>query len=487
LAVEKHAEAAEHLALSKRAEIAGLLDCPLEGEGSRTCAAAFIQKLGKRIFRRPLSAEEGEWLIGVFDRLREIESFESSLLGLVEVMLQSPQALYLAEYGTKISTASQSYQVLSGYERATRLSLFLWGTTPDEALLQAAAAGQLDTTEGVKTIARAMLDDERSYGLYQRFVRKWLALEGTSLHPGLQESFKDPQKFPEADARLFEAMLTEIDAFAKRLHEEEDQSYKQLWLSRDAYVNQDLANLYGVEFDQSGGEYQWLELPPSQRSGLLSRAGFLSLYAHGDYQSPILRGSFILENVFCSPAGEPPPNANDTPVTEGNADNNNQVRSVRESTTARTSDPVCAGCHSRINPMGFTFENYDALGRWQEQENHLDDRGETQTLAVDARGGFPNTDVVGEVVGGIEASDRFWQSQQVAHCFSDRWYRVALGNSKLSASECAPYEGAQTLKTTQNIRDLIVQVVSSDPFLHVNGSDAQAMDVQTSTRSGGSQ
>jgi len=315
LAAEKLALAATDMSTKDSAARREFLACANNNaQTQKTCTEAFLLKFGQHVFRRPVEADEKAWLLSLYDRMLPELRFEETASALLEVILQVPQALYVPEIGTESVSGQEGVSALSGIERATRLALFMWGRTPNEALIAKAAAGDLDTVEGVKATAKEMLADPLAGAMIQDFFTRWLELDGTNLHPGLDDVSKDEAKFPELDDALRRAMRIETEAFVKDVLQSEDASYRALWTSRRAYVNKELAALYNTPFAEGAEEFQWVELPEEQRAGILTRSAFLALYAHGSYQSPILRGAAVLNKVFCAYPGEPPPDVDDSPV-----------------------------------------------------------------------------------------------------------------------------------------------------------------------------
>jgi hypothetical protein len=371
------------------------------------------------------------------------------------------------EKGQEAPGLEEGVRALDGFERASRLALFLWNQAPNEALLEKAKAGLLDTDEGVRETARQMLKEPMAATVVKKFIVDLLGLNGGMILPALEQIEKDSERFPQFDEDLLKAMRTEIEAFAEKVLLSDGGSYRALWDNNQAYVNRELAELYGVGFDTSGEEFQWLDLPNNQRAGLLTRAAFLALYAHSSHQSPILRGAHILSDVFCQPPGSPPPDVDDSPIAPKKSDAS-AVSSVRDSTTERTQGPECEGCHIRINNTGFAFDHYDALGAWQDKEKHLDTEGVVHEIAVDASGDLPQTDVVGELYGAITVSERVASSVTARHCFSKKWHEKALGAAWRPQNKCTPYEAQEKLGQDDDFESFILNVVTSDAFLFVS-------------------
>ncbi len=472
LAVEKLNAAAAQVSASGFSE--GVFPCDTAGSGSDACADDFIRDFGRRAFRRPLNEEERSWLRQVYDTSRTQQTFRDSLFVVLEVMLQAPQFLYLFEEGVEAKGKfATGVRPLSGYERATRLSFFLWNSTPDDELLAAAESGTLATADGMATQAARLLAHPRARENVVRLFSSWLELDGTSTHHSLDSALKSADLYPEDNAALRKAMRREVEALVERVIFEGDGKLSTLLTTRDAYVNGPLAEIYGVSGPSSADEYSWVQLPAEQRAGLFTRAAFATVYAGSEAKSPIRRGAFLLENVLCVHLGEPPPNANDTPITGGEIEENGKVvhKTIREDVNAKTIGNGCEGCHNVINPIGFAFEHYDAIGRYHDEEVVLTTNGEV-SLPVDASGllfdfedDYPSSSV--EVNGAVEMSEAMAQSANVQECLSRTWFRNALGRSPASADARSVESLTRKLSDSGSLRELILSLVTSDAFLHV--------------------
>lgn len=432
--------------------------CAVGQAHDASCAHAFIASFGRRAFRRPLRTEETEWLEGVYAEAAAEFTFEESLRILVSIMLQSPQFLYLHEEGVDDPSLPFGIRRLNGFERASRLSYFLWNTMPDETLLNAAESGELDTPEGMRVQAERLLADARSDDTLHRFVTEWLDLDGLGSRIPLEGLKKDPDLYPGfAGSSLRAAMREEVHAFVERVMREDDATLEALLTRRYARVTPELADVYGVPFPAGGGDAAWVELPESERAGLFTRAGFLAVHASERVQSPILRGVHLLRDVLCRPPGPPPGNANNIPVEQQTA---TDELSVRELSDARTPGD-CQSCHKVINQLGFALEHYGALGEHQ-TEDPLS--GEP----TDATGELVGTDIDGPVRGGVELSARFAQSEDVAGCVASRWIAEALDRDSAPLDRCAEERVREAFQGRGDLRVLLGDIVTSDLFLYRN-------------------
>ncbi|MEO0324682.1 MAG: DUF1592 domain-containing protein [Myxococcota bacterium] len=427
------------------------------------CAEAVLGDLARRAFRRPPTPEEQALALDVFRASRDRgESVrEATELG-AEVLLQAPQTLYLLE------APNPELHRLSGYEVAARLALLLWNGIPDEALLQAAEAGRLDDTAGVRAEAERMLGDDRARAAVRGFFERWLGLDGSDHHSSLDDAPKDPERYPEADAALRVSMRDALGRFLERVLFDGDGTVEALFTARDAYVDDALAALYGVSAPPGGG---WVELPEEERAGLLTRAAFLAVYASSTVRSPIRRGVFVLEEVLCRPLGSPPPNANDVAVEGGVTAEG--VRSIREDVTARTRGAECAGCHDQINPVGFVFGRYDALGRFQTEELH-EVEGESFRFPIDPSSVVAaGTDADGAVDDALALSARLGASLDVQDCLAERFYEHAMARALAPEDGCSVVHAKTELRRSGRFLDLVLAVATSDAFLYARSPEAE--------------
>jgi len=452
---------AAELAISRQPQwTRTVFPCDLGGPADDACAAEMIDQLGSRAFRRPISEDEREWLTGVYQDVAAELSFSEAMEVVVEVILASPQMVYVRETGSTGEGLPEGIQGLSDYEIASRLSYFLWNTMPDDELFQAAERGELTEGEGLAAQTERLLSDPRAESAIQGFFWDWMQLDGGRLHHALEDTDKDGTLYPEYDGAMRQAMRTELEAFIEKVVLEEGGSIDALFNDRRAYVNGPLADLYGVEGGPTDADtWEWVELPEGERGGLLTRAAFLTVFSAANVQSPIRRGVFVVEEVLCNALGEPPPNASDLPVEGGTVDG--EVLSVREDVAARTGGAGCNGCHAVINPVGFAFENYDAIGRYRTEELGTG-------LPIDSSGQIQGSDVDGDIADALELSRSLSRSERVRECLADRWMTRAIGQAPGELDQCALDGARERFAETGTLRDLIVAIVVSDSFRYVN-------------------
>ncbi|WP_437834209.1 DUF1592 domain-containing protein [Sorangium sp. So ce1153] len=474
LAVDKLNAAAEAIVARRASWGTSVFPCDTRGAEDETCVDRFVRTFGRRAFRHTLDEAEVAMLKRQYAEARKEQSFEDALLVVLRTMIQSPSVYYFVELGREGDggeALASGVRPLTGWERAARLSYFLWNTTPDDALLDAAESGALDSAEGVRAQAERLLSDDRARATARRFFADWIELDGTNKHASLESAPKSPDVYPEDSPALRAAMRTEIEALAERVLFEGDGRFETLLTTTEAYVNGPLAALYGVEGPADESTFSWVSLPGDQRAGIFTRAAFLSVFGSLEVKSPIRRGAYILEQVLCRPLGPPPPNASDVPVKGGAVEENGALvrRTVREDVQAKTSSGNCASCHVAINPIGFAFEHYDALGRWQAQERGEDATG-PYALDIDARGSLPavGPDREGvEVDGGVAMSAALAASAAARGCLTKRFFQTALRRVPIDQDLASVEAATPTPESGGSMRDLLLDLTTSNAFLHL--------------------
>jgi hypothetical protein len=421
------------------------LGCWPEGgdaAAEQECGHLIVEDFGRRAFRRPLTTEELGRYESFFDGQHAAHGFEVATRLLLQAMLQAPQLLYRIEVGEP-AASDGALVALTDYELATRLSYFLWASTPDEELLAAAAAGMLTDESGLEEQVRRMIEDPKARPAVVDFHRQWLDFDHVE---GIN---KDSALFPSFDATLNGAMRDELDLFVEHVVFEGEGTVDALLMDRTSFVDPSLAALYGVE-PPAGDAWEMRELPEDERAGILTRAGFLASHAHQRNGSPPLRGVFVLRRILCAEIGAPPPTA-DLSVIELDDSQTN-----REAFEARTESATCQSCHRSINGLGYGFETFDAIGAYRTIDNGQ---------PVDASGWIVSTDVDGEYDGPVELSERLTESAQVDRCVALNWFRYAHGRETTSADACEVDALAETLvESGGDIRELMTAIALRPEF-----------------------
>jgi uncharacterized protein DUF1592/uncharacterized protein DUF1588/uncharacterized protein DUF1595/uncharacterized protein DUF1587/uncharacterized protein DUF1585 len=427
------------------AQIEALLPCDI-ASGDDACVSSFVTDFGRRVYRRPLGADEIAAYQALYlrgDGLFEAGSaFEQGIRHVIEAMLQSPSFLYRVE----LSEALDGDQLipLDGYEVASRLSYLLWNGTPDDTLLGAASAGELVTDAGIEAQARRMLDDPRATGPIDDFHAQWLQV---SRYDNLT---KDDQMFPGFEALpMANAMKEETRRFIRHVILELGADYETLMTSRTTFVDSQLAAIYGLG-GTFGTDFEEVELDES-RAGLLTQIGFLASHAYPIDPSPIHRGVFIQRRILCTEIPDPPGNV-DTNLPEPD----DTLKTNRQIITAFTANEPCVGCHSLINEAGYAFENYDAIGAWRDIDN-----GEPvdATGSIGLDGGEAGFEDAIDLIGAIA------KSEDAQQCYLRQWYRYGFARQETDADECTINALEQKLaENGYNIKELLVAFTLTKTF-----------------------
>jgi hypothetical protein len=342
LLMEAYSAAAEKVARNafRGGDARNLVGCA----PSVACRGQFISQFGRRAFRRPLTASEKKRYDALFLTERE---FLQGARRVVEAMLQSPHFLFRLE-----ETGEAAWKP---YATASRLAYSLWDSMPDNRLLDAAAQGALSTAAQLEQQTRRLLADDRARPALDEFVGQWLRFDR------LLTAAKDRRRFPSFNREVAVSMTEEARRFIADLVWS-GRDFRTVFTGTDAYVNGDLAPVYGVPAPSE--EFQRVPFPSgSERAGLLGQALFLAVTAKPDDTSPTARGLFVREQFLCQHVADPPPgvNTNLPPVTEAKPQTN------RDRLAMHTTEPACAGCHNLIDPIGFAFEKFDAIGGRREK------------------------------------------------------------------------------------------------------------------------
>jgi hypothetical protein len=312
------------------------------------CAADFVRQFGLRAFRRPLTAAEQQRYTALL--LKEGARSGDFLRGaqvVIEAMLQSPKFLFRLERGGD----------WLGYERAGRLSYFLWDTMPDQELMRAAAAGELAKAEGLDRQARRMIGDARARQALDEFISQWLRFDLTL------NAVKDRTTYPQFTPELAAAMTEETRRLVASLVWN-DGNFMDLFRANYSFLNSDLAAVYGVKAPPE--EFVRVEFPlSSPRAGILGQGSFLASTSKPGETSPTVRGYFVRQQFLCQEVPDPPPGSNASlpPVTAAHPQTN------RERLKEHIVNPTCMSCHSLMDPVGLAFEKFDAIGRYREKQS----------------------------------------------------------------------------------------------------------------------
>jgi hypothetical protein len=441
-AVEKYESAAFELAeqaltADRRAELVG---CAPTAVTDRACTRAFVTRFGRRALRRPLSDEEvTRYATLADDAATALGNFWEGIPFAIAGLLQAPSFLFRVELGEP-DPANPARLRYDDYEMASRLSFLFWNTTPDDMLLDAAEAGELTTTDGLAAQVARLAGDQRARAALANFHLERLGLEE------LDHVAKDSALFPQMNAALLNAMREDILRTIEHETLDRGGDFRDLLTTRVSFVDAALAKVYGVPAPASGTARA--ELPADGvRLGVLGKAGLLALHAHVKETSPTRRGKFVRERVLCQSIPAPPPNVLTVlPEPDPNAP------TMRDRLEAHRSNMACAGCHSLMDPIGLTFENFDALGMYRE-----DDDGHELDLTGD---------LDGEAFDGPEQlASMLRDNARVTACMVRQLYRYATAHVEEEGEEIVIRDIAAGLPAMGHRMDaLLAAIVASDGF-----------------------
>jgi len=325
---------------------------PASAAEETPCAKRILSTLASRAYRRPSTDADVNQLLPFYTAGRKDASFDVAIGKALERLLVSPQFLFRIEH-TPAKANPNGVAPVSGLEMASRLSFFLWSSIPDEELLSLGARGRLQDPAVLAQQVKRMLDDSRSEAIVNNFAAQWLYLHD------VEAKRPDPRLFPDFDENLRQAFVRETELlFRTVLHE--NRSVLDLLTADYTFVNERLAKHYGIP-NVYGPDFRRVDIPDQNRRGLLGEGSFLLLTSYSTRTSPVLRGKWILENILSSPPPPPPP---DVPALK-TENTGGKALSIREAMERHRANPACASCHARMDPLGFAFENFDAVGRWQ--------------------------------------------------------------------------------------------------------------------------
>lgn len=316
------------------------------GNNPKQRAVQYCRDFAARAFRRPLNSAQQRFFVDA--HFAATDSIESAVKRSVLLILKSPRFLYPG-------VRAKSFD---DYDVAARLALRLWDSLPDRALRDAAAKGQLKTEEQIAQHAARMLADPRAKAKLRHIFHDWLMMDEKESIP------KDKKLFPDFDERIASDLRTSLDLFIDSVVWSEASDYRRLLLAEHAFVNPRLARFYGVKLSESAGDGEFVRVAfePEKRSGVLTHPYLLSMFAYHNLSSPIHRGVFLTRRVL-GRSLKPPPQA--TEFKDGEFDPH---MTTREKVTLITKSSACMTCHSVINPLGFSLEHFDAVGRFRERE-----------------------------------------------------------------------------------------------------------------------
>jgi mono/diheme cytochrome c family protein len=416
---------------------------PRSSAEESACASKILSTFARRAYRRPTTNEDVQVLLGFYKAARAAASFDAGIRAALERVLVSPDFLFRIEADPPNVAASSAYRI-SDLELASRLSFFLWSSIPDDELLNLAVAGKLRDANILDQQVRRMLADARAQtSLVENFFEQWLETRNVwLLTPDAN------QHFPWFDDNLRIAFVKEMDLFL-RAQLKEDRSIVDLLTANFTFVNEQLARHYGIN-GVYGPHFRRVTLEDENRWGLLGKAAVLSVTSYTTRTSPTIRGKWLLENLLGAPVPPPPPNV---PALEASNKENKPV-SVREMLETHRKNPVCAGCHARMDPLGFSLENFDAIGQWRTKDAGAD---------IDSSGVLLD----GTKVEGPAALRRALVSQkeQFVRAVTAKLLMYAVGR-EIESFDAPAIRGIVRAAAADNYRwsSTILSIVRSPPF-----------------------
>ena len=414
---------------------------PARTSGEEACARKIVATLARQAYRRPVAVEDIEPLLEIYRSARAGADFDHGIEASIEALLVAPGFLFLHESDPPASAAGFVHQI-SDLELASRLALFLWSSLPDEELIEAAAKGRLRKPGVLEKQVARMLADPRAEALTTNFAGQWLYLRN------LEYQRPDVFLFPGFDTRLRSAMKRETEMFFSSMVRE-NRSLLDFIRTDYTFANERLAAHYGIEGVRGTAFRKVLLEEGSQRGGLLGQGAILTVTSYGNHTSPVKRGKWILDNLLAAAPPPPPPDVPALKSTQAGRELN-----AREQMELHRSDPACASCHVKMDPLGLSLERYDAVGAI---------RSEDAGRPIDASARMPD----GTAFDGLTGLQNILldHKDEFAHAFTERWLVYALGRGLESYDQ--PSVRAIVRAAAQDhyrIRTVILGIVKSEPF-----------------------
>jgi hypothetical protein len=433
--------------------VKNILICDLQAPG---CDRTIIANLAKRAYRRPPTTQEVNELVAQMDRVKKRgDPMQEQLVVGIEAILVSPNFLFRIEKDQAPKTTAAAVAAkpvaspagameshyLNDYELASRLSYYLWSSLPDDELMKAAEKGTLRRPEVLEAQVHRMLRDPKVSRLVENFGGQWLQFRGLESHQ------PDYYLYPAFDNYLRLSMVQETQTFFENLIKE-DHSVLDLLDADYTYVNEYLGQYYGLH-DVKGPEFRKVSLEGTPRRGILGQASMLTISSYGNRTSVVLRGKWVLENLLNMPPPPPPPNVPDLEQTKIGAD-----ATLRQRMEVHRDNAVCASCHSKMDPIGFGLENFDAIGNWRDKDGKS---------PIDASGKLPD----GRIFNGPVELSKMLRAQKdaFAECMAEKMMIYALGRGLETYDRPALKKiGAGVTAGQYRFSSMVLEIVKSMPF-----------------------
>lgn len=410
---------------------------PRDASGARKILAS----LARRAYRRPVAEKEVDALVQLVEMVqKDGDSFEEGLCLALQRILISPHFLFRVEDASPADKGEDRY-LINQHQLATRLSYFLWSSIPDDELLRCADEGKLRQPEMLEAQVRRMLKDERASALVESFGGQWLQTRALESH------VPDRTRFPDLSDYTRLSMKQETDRFFAHILRA-DRPILDFLDADYTFLNQRLAEFYQIP-GVKGHEFRKVDLTGTQRGGVLAQASVLTVSSYANRTSPVLRGKWILENLLNAP---PPPPPADVPALE--AQPVGKAVSLREQLEKHRTNPTCASCHARMDPLGFALESFDAIGRWREKDGDF---------PIDTSGTLPD----GRSFTGYKGLRAILKADPGAftECLAGKMLIYALGRGLERGDRKAVKAIAERVaKDGYRFSSLVLEIARSAPF-----------------------
>ncbi len=427
---------------------------PVLVEEKKQYARGILSNFARRAYRRPVSTAELNRLASLVELAQsEGDNFEAGIKLAFQAVLVSPHFLFRGELQPDPND-SKSIHSIDEFALASRLSYFLWSSMPDDELFRLAQSGKL--RKNIESQVGRMLRDKKASAFVENFAGQWLQIRNLNfLTP-------DPIKFPGFDDALRSAMQKETELFFESILKE-NRSVFELLNANYTFVNERLAKHYGIR-GVTGEQFRRVSLKGTSRGGLLTHASVLTLTSNPTRTSPVKRGKWVLENILGTPPPPPPPDVPDLKDAKGTE----LTGTLRQRMEQHRANPTCASCHARMDPIGFSFENFDGVGAWRKKDGDLP------------------INTSGELVSGESFRDAnelrkilvSQKKEEFVRCLSEKLLTYALGRGMEMYDRCAIEEITKGLaEKNYKFNSLILEIVKSVPFQMRRGEERLAQNI----------
>jgi len=416
---------------------------PAQASEDDVCATKILSNLSRRAFRRPVTDADLRPLLAFYKQGRAAGGdFEEGIQNALQAILVSPDFLFRIERDPRRAASGSLYR-LGDYDLASRLSFFLWSSIPDDALLQLAAEGKLANAAVLKSQVGRMMADPKSDALISNFGGQWLYLRT------LANARPDPDIFTGFDENLRHAFQRETELFVASIFRE-DRSVLELLDANYTFLNQRLAAHYKIP-NVYGSHFRRVTLPDSKRGGLLGQGSVLTVTSYPNRTSVVMRGKWILDNLLGTP---PPPPPTVVPELQPKA-KDGRALSLRQAMQEHRANAICAGCHARMDPIGFALENFNGVGEWRDQD---------AAGPIDATGKLPDG-VEFNGPSGLKKLLVERHKEEFIETFTEKLLTYALGRSVESQDRPAVRSMARmAARENYHISAFLSAIVESVPF-----------------------